>query len=316
MAEGSSVLGAHVTKALAVTATVTVLVVVVSLAPAAWVGRRVLEVRALDRASGLAMLARSIAVTFVRRPVVRSMFVFGVASLARSRRHTIQLATYLGMAIALAVLKLIPPVLKLRGNLVLDEPRTYTLAVPLVLIFFAVFGLRAAFQIPTELDGNWVFRLAQPTVRDAVRASRWLILVLGVLPISLVWLLVTVTMWPAQAAIGSTLFDLTIGLLLTELALSNWTKIPFASAHEPATETLKSKAAFYVTALLMYQFIVPEIQIRALRSWRTTLMQVGILAIIVVALRVWRSHTLRRRTPTFDVATSETTTLNLSEALS
>jgi NADH:ubiquinone oxidoreductase subunit 3 (subunit A) len=123
-------------------------------------------------------------------------------------------------------------------------------------------------------------------------------------------------MWPAQAAIGSTLFDLTIGLLLTELALSNWTKIPFASAHEPATETLKSKAAFYVTALLMYQFIVPEIQIRALRSWRTTLMQVGILAIIVVALRVWRSHTLRRRTPTFDVATSETTTLNLSEALS
>jgi hypothetical protein len=316
MAEGSSVLGAHVTKALTVTATVTVLVVIVSLAPAAWVGRRVLEVRALDRASGLATLARSIALTFVRRPVVRSMFVFGVASLARSRRHTIQLATYLGMAIALAVLKLIPPLLKLRGTLVLDEPRTYTLAIPLVLIFFAVFGLRAAFQIPTELDANWVFRLAQPTVRDAVRASRWLILILGVLPISLAWLLVTLTMWPTHAAIGSTLFDVTIGLLLTELALSHWTKIPFASAHEPATETLKSKAAWYVTALLMYQFIVPEIQIRALRSWRTTLMQVAILAIIAVGLRVWRSHTLHRHTPTFDVASSDTTTLNLSEALS
>jgi hypothetical protein len=316
MAEGSSVLGAHVSKAFAVTATVTVLVVIVSLAPAAWVGRRVLEVRALDRASGLATLARSIAVHFVRRPVVRSMFVFGVASLARSRRHTIQLATYLGMAIALAVLKLIPPLLKLRGNLVLEEPRTYTLAVPLVMIFFAVFGLRAAFQIPTELDANWVFRVAQPTVRDAVRACRWLILMLGVVPISMVWLLVTVTMWPTQAAIGSTLFDLAIGLLLTELALSNWTKIPFASAHEPATETLKSKAAFYVTALLMYQFIVPEIQIRALRSWRTTLMQIATLALIVVALRVWRSHTLRRYAPTFDVVTSDTTTLNLSEALS
>lgn len=316
MAEGSSVLGAHVTKALAVTVTVTVLVVIVSLAPAAWVGRRVLEVRALDRASGLATLARSVALMFVRRPVVRSMFVFGVASLARSRRHTLQLATYLGMAIALAVLKLIPPLLKLRGNLVLDEPRTYTLAIPLVLIFFAVFGLRAAFQIPTELDANWVFRLAQPTVRDAVRASRWLILILGVIPISMVWLLVTLTMWPAQAAIGSTLLDLAIGMLLTELALSNWTKIPFASAHEPATETLKSRAAWYVTALLMYQFIVPEIQVRALPSWRTTLTQVATLAVSVVALRVWRSHTLRRRTPTFDVATSETTTLNLSEALS
>jgi len=316
MAEGSSVLGAHVTKALAVTATVTVLVVIVSLAPAAWVGRRVLEVRALGRASAVATLARSIAVMFVRRPVVRSMFVFGVASLARSRRHTIQLATYLGMAIALAVLKLIPPLLKLRGNLDLDEPRTYTLALPLVLIFFAVFGLRAAFQIPTELDANWVFRLAQPTVRDAVRASRWLILMLGVVPISIVWLLVTLTMWPVKAAIGATLLDLTIGMLLTELALSNWTKIPFASAHEPATETLKSKAAWYVTALLMYQFIVPEVQVRALQSWRTTVTQIATLAVLVIALRVWRSHTLRTRTPTFDVATSETTTLNLSEALS
>jgi hypothetical protein len=315
IAEGSSVLGAHVTKALAATAMVTVLVVIVSLAPAGWVGRRVLEVRALDRASGLATLARSIAVMFVRRPVVRSMFVLGVASLARSRRHTIQLATYLGMAIALAVLKFIPPLLRLRGNLVIDEPRTYTLAIPLVLIFFAVFGLRAAFQIPTELDANWVFRLAQPTVRDAVRASRWLILMLGVVPISMVWLLVTLTMWPVQAAIGATLLDLTIGMLLTELALSNWTKIPFASAHEPATETLKSKGAWYVTALLMYQFIVPEIQLRTLPSWRTTLTQVATLAVIVFALRVWRSHTLRRRTPTFDVATSETTTLNLSEAL-
>ena len=72
----------------------------------------------------------------------------------------------------------------------LDTPRTYTLAIPLVLMFFAVFGLRAGFAIPTELDANWVFRLVQPTVRDSVRASRWLILMLGVVPISIVWLLV------------------------------------------------------------------------------------------------------------------------------
>jgi hypothetical protein len=316
MAEGHTFLAAHVFKALAVTASVTVLAAVVSLAPAGWMGRRVLEVRTLERASGLALLARSIALLWVRAPAVRSMFVFGVASLVRSRRHTIQLATYLGMAIAMGVLKLIPPLLKLRGSLVLDEPRTYTLALPLVLMFFAVFGLRAAFQIPTELDANWVFRLVQPTVRDAVRTSRWLILMLGVVPIAIVWLLVTLTLWPASTAIGATALALVTGMLLTELALSNWTKIPFASAHEPATETLKSRAAFYVTALLMYQFIVPELHLRWLRSWTTTLTCLAIGVVLVVAIRAWRAHTLRKRTPTFDVATSDTTTLNLSEALS
>jgi hypothetical protein len=316
VAEGSSFLAGHVVKAISVTATVTILAVVVSLAQAAWLGRRVLEVRTLERGSGLATLARSMAVLWIRRPVVRSMFVFAIASLLRSRRHTIQLATYFGMAIAMGVLKLIPPMLKLRGNLVLDEPRTYTLGLPLVLVFFAVFGLRAAFTIPTELDANWVFRLVQPTVRDAVGASRWLILMLGVVPIAMIWLLLTLAWWPAVTAILATLFVLAIGMLLTELALSNWTKIPFASAHEPATETLKSKAAWYVTALLIYQFILPELQVRALQSWTATMIQLATVIVLVVAIRIWRTRRLRTRAPTFDVAPSETTTLNLSEALS
>jgi hypothetical protein len=210
-----------------VTATVTVLVFIVSLLPAARLGRRVLEVRSRERATGVAMVARSTARLWVRGPVVRSLFMFGVSSLVRSRRHTVQLATYFGMAIAVGVLKLLPPLLSLRGSLVLDAPRAYTISVPLVLVFFAVFGLRAAFTIPTELDANWVFRLVQPTVRESLRASRWLIVMLGVAPVSLGWLLFTLAMWPTPTALGASALVLVTGLLLTELALSNWTKVPF-----------------------------------------------------------------------------------------
>jgi hypothetical protein len=316
IAEGGSFLGAHAVKALYVTAAMTVLTLMVSLPPAAWMGRRVLEGRTIERASGLARLARSVALTWLSGPAVRSIFVFGVASLVRSRRHTIQLATYLGMAIAVGVLKLLPPLLELRGSLVLDEPRSYTIGLPLVLVFFAVFGLRAAFTIPTDLDANWIFRLAQPTVRDLVRAARWLILMLGVLPITLGWLLFTASLWPTPTAIAATALMLATGLLLTEVALSNWTKLPFASAHEPATETLKSRAAFYVTSLLMYQFILAELQYRALQSAGATLTHLSVLMTLVIVVRAWRAHMLRTRTPTFDVSTSETTTLNLSEALS
>jgi hypothetical protein len=314
MAEGNSFLGGHIVKAISVTTAVTVIVAVVSLVPAAWMGRRVLEVRTLERASGLAMLARSMALLWVRGPVVRAMLVFGVASLVRSRRHTILLATHLGLAIAVGVLKLIPPIV-FRGGVVLDTPRTYTLALPLVLMFFAVFGLRAGFAIPTELDANWVFRLVQPTVRDSVRASRWLILMLGVVPIALIWLLVALALWPAGTAIGATCMTLATGMLLTEIGLGNWTRVPFASAHEPATETLKSKWAWYVGGLLMYQFLVPEFQLRALQSWSSTLTHVATVMTLVLVIRAWRTHTLRKRTPTFDVASSEAITLNLSEAV-
>ncbi len=316
IAEGNSVLGRHAITAVSATGTVTVLVFLVSLLPSAWMGRRVLEVRSRERATGLATVARSMALVWVRGPVVRSLFLFGLSSLVRSRRHTIQLATYFGMAIAIGVLKLLPPLLSLRGSLVLDAPRAYTISVPLVLMFFAVFGLRAAFTIPTELDANWVVRLVQPTVRESVRASRWLIVTLGIAPISLAWLLFTLAMWPTPTALGASALVLITGLLLTEIALSNWTKVPFASAHEPATETLKSRAAWYTTALLMYQFILSELQFRALRSWRVTMTHLAIGLVLVIAIRMWRAHILHSRTPTFDVITSETTTLNLSEALS
>ena len=66
MAEGTSFLSDHIVKAVAVTASVTGLVVLVSLLPAAWMGRRVLEVRTIERASGLALLARRIALLWVR----------------------------------------------------------------------------------------------------------------------------------------------------------------------------------------------------------------------------------------------------------
>ena len=128
---------------------------------------------------------------WVRGPVVRSLVVFGVASLVRSRRHTIQLATYLGMAIAVGVLKLLPPLLSFAAVSSLTRHVPTRSRLPLVLMFFAVFGLRAAFTIPTELDANWVFRLVQPTVRESVRASRWLIVMLSVTPISIIWLLFT-----------------------------------------------------------------------------------------------------------------------------
>jgi hypothetical protein len=315
MAEGTSFLSDHIVKAVWVTASVSGLVVVVSLLPAAWMGRRVLEVRTIERASGLSLLARRVALMWVRGPVVRNLFIFGVASLARSRRHTILLATYLGLAIAVGVLKLVPPIVF--GRVVLDLPRTYTLAIPLVLMFFAVFGLRAGFAIPTELDANWIFRVKQPTVRDSVRASRWLILLLGVVPIAIVWLIVTLAMWPAWTAFSVTLMSLGTGMLLTELALANWTKIPFASAHEPATETLKSRWPLYVAALLIYQFIVPNLQLVALRSWQSKATHIGTLIVLVVTVRAWRARTLRRRTPTFDVVRSdEAITLNLSEAAS
>ncbi len=111
MAEGSSFLAGHIFKAVSVTATVT------------GAGRRRqpaaggLDGPARPRSAHARTRQRSGHCSRGRSPCCgyedRSYAACsssGWRACARSRRHTIQLATYLGMAIAVGVLKLIPPI--------------------------------------------------------------------------------------------------------------------------------------------------------------------------------------------------------------
>ena len=85
------------------------------------------------------VIARAVAAVSIRSAPVRGMFLFGVASLARSRRHALVLATYLGLAIAISLVGLISS--SYFNQLIIDRPVAYVLALPMVFMFFAVFGL-------------------------------------------------------------------------------------------------------------------------------------------------------------------------------
>jgi hypothetical protein len=287
----------------------------ISLLPAAWMGRRVLETSPRERISALMLAARAVAAVTIRSAPIRGLFLFAVASLSRSRRHALVLATYLGFAIAIGIVGLISSTYL--DRLVLDRPVRYVLALPMVFLFFAVFGLRVAFAIPTDVDANWPVRLTPPTVRQAVSVTRRLMLVLGVAPIVLVWLGLALALWPAQVALRSTAFVAISGIALAEAALAGWTKIPFAAAHEPAAMTLRKKWPFYVFALHVYGFILAEAQLLALQSTAGAWRYLAAGFIVTAALRLKRERELRNQTPTFDPVDEDgLQTLNLSEALS
>ena len=135
--------------------------------PARWLGRRALETRGRASArAGFTHVRVVSTVDGIMRPAGARLFGFAVASLLRSRRHLLVLATYLGVAIAICDRQ--HPDLKVRhASRMLDTPREWVLALPLVFLFFLVIGLRASFRIPTEIEANWPFRLSQPTVATA-----------------------------------------------------------------------------------------------------------------------------------------------------
>lgn len=313
MADGNAAFADHARLAVSVTAAAAVAVGLVSLGPAAWMGRRALHVQTRDRASLAMFVARGVARICTWQPVVRSLFLFGVASLTRSRRHVLILARYVGMAIAAGILSAVGAVL--RRTFQFADPQPYLMAVPLVFIFFAVFGLRAAVAIPAEIDANWPFRLAPPTVDAALRATRLLIVSCGIVPIVAAWLSITLTVWPADLAVRTAALDVAAGLLVMEISLLGWTRIPFAAAREPATETLKSRWMWYLVFLLIFAKGGAALKFDVAQSTTSTLTSLLVAAIALAGLRVWRHQQRRLRATTVEPVASQIETLDLSEAV-
>lgn len=286
----------------------------VHLVSATRVGRRALETTSRVRASAVIALAGRIAAIALRRPAVRSIFMFAVESLARSPRHATVLATYFGLAVATGFISIV--VGGYREPIPLAQPSSPLLAIPLVFAFFATFGLRAATSIPTDLDANWPFRLVQPPPAVAVRATEALLLIAGVVPVTIATLLAALALWSPATALAVASFVLVSGIALIESALWGWAHVPFACAHVPSSETMRWRWPLYIVALNLYAFRLADFQQIALQSAPGTAIYLVSAVVAALGLRIARQYRLRRQPLQFDVVSGERVeALNLSEAV-
>jgi hypothetical protein len=98
----------------------------------------------------------------------------------------------------------------------------------------------------------------------------------------------------------------------------NWSRVPFAAAHEPTTSTLR-RAGLYLLALQLFGFMLPAVQFELLRVPGGTQKYVIWMLAALVILRLKQELQIRRRQVvlTFDVVDHDKfETLNLSEAAS
>ena len=236
-----------------------VVAVLVSILPAELMRRRDLERRADVSTGPMMPLVRAVMARAVRASDVRALYLFAIASLVRSRRHAVHLGTYAGLAVAAALVGVATS--SIRGSLTLATPQVALLALPLVFMFFAILGLRSACAIPVDLDANWPLRLRQPTVQASLNAMRLVLLTLAVLPPVALAALASAWLWGARTGGLVAMWDLTAGMLLIELALGSWNKVPFATTHEPAVDSLRSKWPWLAVALYFYGFHLAIVEV-------------------------------------------------------
>ncbi len=239
----------------------------------------------LPRATGPGRIrvaaARCLHRTLLRHPVERAVFHYINSTLTRSVKHRLFLSTYAGFGAAVAVL-----------NIASDREGIVTL--PLTLSFVLLSGIRAAFNVPSELRANWSFQISEDDcIPEYLRATRKWIWVSAIAPLFLALLPVEIRSFSWGIALFHTVFGVMLALLLTEILFFGFRKVPFACAYFPGKVNLVGLSVIYLFGFTWYSRIMAGCE-----SWLSRRPAAAILCFVAAAALLagaswWRNARLR-----------------------
>ena len=124
------------------------------------------------------------------------------------------------------------------------------LAASILIMCSAVLGTRVVFSVPLELRANWIFRIVPPPgVRECLVASRRALYGLAVAPVLAVMAALFFSIWPWRAAAAHLVVLVLLGMIVGELSLRHFQKIPFTCSYLPG------KSYFHIAALTFLGFV-------------------------------------------------------------
>jgi hypothetical protein len=147
--------------------------------------------------------------------------------------------------------------------------------------------------MPMMLEANWIFRVAAPdsaeTCLEAVRDS---FLLLAIVPLWSGFAVLLSTVLPWRAAAAHLVLLAMLGVMLTDLCMGGFRKIPFTCSYQPGKGNLQF-ALWGALALLPLTVLGARYEWILLQSARGQLMFALVLLPPMVALRWWTALRLR-----------------------
>jgi hypothetical protein len=162
-----------------------------------------------------------------------------------------------------------------------------------MMMLLAVMGARVAFALPLELRANWIFRAVG--VQDPAEihiASRRALLLLSVVPVWLVSAVACFRLWQWPQASAHLVVLGLMGIVLVDIALYDFRKIPFACSYLPG----KSQVHMVVIAVVLLMTLVPQSVIfeqQALLNTGATAEMLVLIALTAVGVK-WGTAALAK----------------------
>ncbi len=221
----------------------------------------------------------------IRDPRELAVFSFIAKMLGRSRHHRLVLTAFAAIALAIIVESFVSLAAgrDFRG-FTQQTPglRQAVISAPLALSLFVLAGYRYLFRLPVELSANWIFRM-----NEAANRLAWLdgverfLLFCAVAPMALLTLPLEVMFLGVRAGCVAAVVCMAPSLILMEVLLTQFDRIPFTSSYLPGQRPLVETVVRYSIAVALYVSVLSSMISWCLESTG------GTIAIMAVFLGLW-----------------------------
>ncbi len=197
----------------------------------------------------------------LRSPFQRGGFRFVIKALFRSETHSLTWIAFTAVGVMIASNNLLLANAKPGPHSSL--PSTVALGVPLVLTYFLMFGVRAAFEIPAPLRSNWTFRFSVDPATGQCTALAKRVMIAFEAPLLLASFGVFAYFWDWRIALIQAVIIGAMALLLIETLLLSFRKIPFTCSAPPFKQTTIVSVILCIFGLFAFSGIIPPLERQA-----------------------------------------------------
>lgn len=185
-------------------------------------------------------------------PLTEALTLFSLRTLLRSRQHRMIFSFYLGIGLTIIIgyVNTTPAGLRSAKGAVSNS----FLFASILLLILTVTAFRVVASIPISLPANWIIRITQVRGRgDYQKGVRSSWLTLAVTPVLLAVIAGVLVIYPWRNAIEHFGVMVCLGILLVELGLFTFPKIPFTCSYLPGKAQIHF--VFWAVMLMLLRLV-------------------------------------------------------------
>ncbi len=204
--------------------------------------------------------------TVMPSPFQKAGYRYAIKTLFRSERHGLILGGFLGLGIVTASQFLLSAFSgrRIHAGVV---PSAELLAIPLIVSYCMIVGVRVAFEVPSEIQANWVFKFLLDRSKPECASMALKVMLSFVLPwVFAIALPVYGYLWGWRVALLQVCVVTAWSLLLAEILLFRFRKLPFTCPPPAFRDSAIVLALSYVLGFFVFVVMTAQLEYWALSS--------------------------------------------------